>query len=192
MRRIFLFDFDGTITNRDSFILFTYFSIDLLSFFKYWLYVMFFLIFRLKTKSEIKEFFFIKYFKNCREEDFENICRNFIIKYFKKIIKQSFINYILNLNSDDRVVIISASIKNYLEPWCKKMKFELLCTELEIVDGIITGKFSTPNCNYDQKVKRIKAVINLEKFSEIYVFGDSKGDTSMMSLGTKSYYKYFK
>ena len=192
MRRIFLFDFDGTITSKDSFILFTYFSVDFSKFLEYWVHAIYFLTFKTKTKSEVKEFFFIKYFENFKEEDFNKICHEFILKYFKKIVKQSFLDYILKLHDNDRVVVVSASIKYYLEPWCKEMNFELLCTELETMDSKITGRFSTPNCNYNQKVERINDLVNLEEFSKVYVFGNSEGDYDMMSLGTKSFYKYFK
>jgi phosphoserine phosphatase len=67
-----------------------------------------------------------------------------------------------------------------------------LCTELEVKDGILTGKFATPNCNGEEKVNRIKKAYDLSLYDEVHVFGNSPGDLPMMDLGTHSYYRYFK
>jgi phosphoserine phosphatase len=72
------------------------------------------------------------------------------------------------------------------------MGFELISTELEVIDGRLTGKFSTLNCNGKEKVKRIKEKYNLLEYDEIHVFGNSKGDFPMLELGTHKYYKFFK
>ena len=89
-------------------------------------------------------------------------------------------------------MIVSASISNYLSPWCKKNGFELISTELMKKNNILTGTFSTKNCNGIEKLNRIEKSIDLDKFSEIHVFGNSKGDIEMLSLGTHKYYKFFK
>ena len=89
-------------------------------------------------------------------------------------------------------MIVSASISNYLKPWCDEMGFHLICTELEVKDGKLTGKFSTPNCNGTEKVRRIKEKYDLSIYDEIHVFGNSKGDFPMLELGTHKYYKFFK
>ena len=38
----------------------------------------------------------------------------------------------------------------------KKMGYELISTELKVENGKLTGKFSSPNCNGYEKVKRIR------------------------------------
>ena len=88
--------------------------------------------------------------------------------------------------------MVSSSISNYLKPWCDEMGFDLFSKELEVIDGKLTGKFSTPNCNGQEKVRRIKEKYDLLEYDEIHVFGNSKGDFSMLELGTHKYYKFFK
>ena len=44
------------------------------------------------------------------------------------------------------------------------MGFDLISTELEVKDGKLTGKFSTPNCNGKEKVRRIKEKYNLKLY----------------------------
>tara|TARA_Y100001958_G_C21209611_1_gene535455 strand:+ start:582 stop:1160 length:579 start_codon:yes stop_codon:yes gene_type:complete len=192
MKRIFFFDFDGTITNKDSFLLFTFHTVGIGKLSKYWLKTILKIIFTSNDNGKLKEQFFIDNFKNIGEKEFQKICNDFENKYLNDIIKKSFLKYLKSIGNEDKVVIVTASIKNYLKPWCNKMKFDLICTELEIKNGKLTGKFSTSNCNYEEKVKRIKKKFKLNEFDEIYVFGDTEGDKKMMGLGTKSFYRFFK
>jgi phosphatidylglycerophosphatase C len=192
MKRIFFFDFDGTVTNKDSFLLFTFYTVGIKKLFKYWLKTTLKIIFTSIDKGKLKEQFFIDNFKNIGEKEFQNICNNFEKKYFSSIIKNSFLQYLNSLRDEDEVVIVTASVKNYLKPWCDRLKLKLISTELEVIKGKLTGNFSTPNCNYAEKVKRIKMIYNLDDFDSIYVFGDTNGDKQMMSISTNQFYKFFK
>ena len=192
MKRIFFFDFDGTVTNKDSFLLFTFYTVGIVELFKYWLKTLLKIIFTSIDKGKLKEQFFIDNFKNIGEKEFQNICNNFEKKYFSSIVKNSFLQYLKNLRDEDEVVIVTASVKNYLKPWCNKLKLKLISTELEIKDGKLTGYFSTPNCNYKEKVNRIKAKYDLQIYDDIYVFGDTEGDSEMMSLTKNNFYRFFK
>jgi HAD superfamily phosphoserine phosphatase-like hydrolase len=191
MKRIYFFDFDGTISRFDSFILFSFFSLTLFKFLKYWIITIFLLPKYLNNKSRLKERFF-KNFESTPESEFNEICNKFSNKILSKIIKKSFLNFISKINKDDKIVIVSASISNYLKPWCDKMKFEIISTELEVEDGLLTGFFLTKNCNGYEKTRRIKEKYNLNDYDEIHVFGDTKNDKSMLRLGHFSYYKFFK
>ena len=71
------------------------------------------------------------------------------------------------------------------------MNLELLCTEMEVNDNRLTGKFSIPNCNGIEKLKRIKELVNLEDYSMIYAYGDTKGDEAMLSIANKPLYQHF-
>ena len=187
MNKIYFFDFDGTITEKDSFLLFTLYSVSKKKFILYWLRAI--ILYLILNKSKLKEYFF-NYFKCLDLSNFNVTCNKFFNKKINTTIKESFLSLSLNLNSE--VVIVSASISNYLKPWCDKMGFDLISTELEVKDGKLTGKFSTPNCNGEEKVKRIKEKYDLSIYDEIHVFGNSQGDFPMLELGTHKYYKVFK
>ena len=142
-------------------------------------------------KGKIKE----RFFENFRGIDllsFEVISNEFADVKIKNIIKRTFLEYLKKIPKDSRVVVVSASISNYLKPWCDEMGFDLISTELEVIDGKLTGRFSTPNCNGKEKVRRIKEKYNLSEYNEIHVFGNSKGDLPMLELATHKYYKFFK
>ena len=189
MNKIYIFDFDGTILRGDSFISFTFYSSSFYSYILYWTFVLCFISFR--TKSELKQFFYSNFNEFCTN-DFDRLCVDFYIKKIRKSIKKSFLEFNKNIDDNSKIVVVSASISNYLKPWCDKMGFDLISTELEVIDGKLTGKFSTPNCNGKEKVRRIKEKYNLKEFDEIHVFGNSKGDLPMLELATHKYYKFFK
>jgi len=188
-KKIYLIDFDGTIIEGDSLIKFSLFSLDLLKCFKYWVYVIFLIPFY--SRSDLKQMFYSN-FNEFNLDNFNNLCLDFYTQKIKILIKKSFIDFMKNINEDSKVVIVSASISNYLKPWCDEMGFDLISTELEIKNGKLTGRFSTPNCNGKEKVRRIKEKYNLLEYYEIHVFGNSKGDFPMLELGTHKYYKFFK
>jgi phosphatidylglycerophosphatase C len=187
--RLYLFDFDGTVSKIDSFIMFSFFSSNISWFLRYWSLVL--ILFPFVKKSKLKENFYLS-FKGQKLTKFNSICKNFVEKKIFNSIKISFLIFIKTLEKESQIVIVSASISNYLKPWCDEMGFDLISSELEVIDGKLTGKFSTPNCNGKEKVRRIKEKYNLSQYNEIHVFGNSKGDFPMLELGTHKYYKFFK
>ncbi len=190
MKKIYLFDFDGTIYKGDSFIHFTFFSQSFFYFINFWIKVFFAIIIG-RPLSNVKESFFLN-FKGMDRNDFQTICNDFASKKLIKNIKSSFLEYVDKIDDSSEIVIVTASIENYIKPWCKEKGFKLISTRLEYKNNLITGKFQTPNCNGDEKVKRIKNVYELSKFDEIIAFGDTGGDIPMLKLGTESFYKHFK
>ena len=188
-KRLYFFDFDGTIIEGDSLIKFSYFSLGIFQFFKYWVYVIFLIPFY--SRKDLKQSFYSN-FKDFNLTEFNRLCLDFYSLKLKKSIKNSFKDFKKKTFGDSKVVIVSASISNYLKPWCNEMGFDLISTELEVNDGKLTGRFSTPNCNGEEKVRRIKEKYNLSEYDEIHVFGNSKGDLPMLELGTHKYYKFFK
>ena len=95
--------------------------------------------------------------------------------------------------SGDVLVLVTASVKEWVEPWAKANGFHhVIASELEIQNGIVTGKLHGNNCTGLEKVSRIRAIVNLDDFDEIFVYGDSKGDREMLALGSKGkkFYKW--
>ncbi len=91
----------------------------------------------------------------------------------------------------DEVVVVSASATNWIEPWCKQNDIACLATQLEVVDDKLTGKLAGLNCNYDEKAKRILEKYDLNKYSSVYGYGDTKGDKAMLQLATHAFFRTF-
>ena len=92
-------------------------------------------------------------------------------------------------------VMVSASPDIYLKRVARQLGFDaLLCTEMAWVDGRLTGRMQTPNCHGEQKVLRLKAWM-AERFGPggaaqlDYAYGDSAGDKPMLRLATRAFYR---
>ena len=95
MKKLYLIDFDGTITSKDSFILFTFFSRPFYLWLIYWISTcgLFFFI----SKGKLKERFF-RDFKGVDLFSFQFICNQFVKLKLNKIIKESFKDYISKID----------------------------------------------------------------------------------------------
>lgn len=92
-------------------------------------------------------------------------------------------------------VMVSASPDIYLKRVARQLGFDaLLCTEMAVIDGHLTGLMRTPNCHGEQKVLRLKAWM-AERFGPggaaqlDYAYGDSAGDKPMLRLATRAFYR---
>ena len=71
--------------------------------------------------------------------------------------------------------------------------FQVLGTKLEVRDGKLTGRFLTPNCYGQEKVNRLKQVLNEPRQAySIKAFGDSRGDKELLEYADQGHYKPFR
>ena len=196
MREIALFDFDGTITTKDTFIEFTKYSVGDIKFFLGVLYLSPMLIaFKLKLipNYKAKEYMLSYFFKGIEEDKFKELATNYSLNKIDNIVRKRALQEIKQHKKNGvKVVIVSASIECWLKPWCKRENLELISTKLEFINGKFSGRLLTKNCYGIEKVNRIKEQYNLKEFKTIYGYGDSSGDKDMLSISTKSYYKPFR
>ena len=92
-------------------------------------------------------------------------------------------------------VMVSASPDIYLRRVSQLMGFDaLLCTEMAILDGRLTGLMKTPNCHGEQKVLRLKAWM-AERFGSaaggavLYAYGDTSGDKPLLQMAAHAFYR---
>jgi HAD superfamily hydrolase (TIGR01490 family) len=79
--------------------------------------------------------------------------------------------------------IVSASLEPYLKVVAERLGVgHLACTHLEVgADGKLTGAMVGGNCRRAEKVARLRTLLEPEHF-EIWAYGDSKGDTELLAL----------
>ena len=123
---------------------------------------------------------------------FKNLANEYSLTKIDKIVRakaQSKIKW--HKERNHKIIIISASIEDWILGWCKKKEIELIATKLEENNGFLTGKFLTKNCYGIEKVKRLKLKYNIEDYRYIYVYGDSNGDNELLEIATYKHYRYF-
>jgi len=189
-----LFDFDGTITKKDTLFVFTRYyhgSTKLI------LGLVFlsplFLLFALKMLSNqrMKEIFLTWFFRNENIEYFDSRCKTFT-EEVKGITRPLAMSKLEEYKKDGNIIsVVSASPINWVKPWCDQYNIKCIATKLEIKEGRLTGKIVGNNCYGKEKVRRIKEHFTLESFNEIHAYGDSKGDKEMLAIASIKFYKPF-
>ncbi|MGM7311760.1 HAD-IB family phosphatase, partial [Acinetobacter baumannii] len=117
--------------------------------------------------------------------------QEFAKKVIPSCIRENALERILwHKQQGDQVVVVSASLSVYLESWCKSLDLDVICNQLEIDNGILTGCFIDGDCGYLEKVNRIKNKYDLTQYSIIYAYGDTPNDYAMLELAHRKYYKW--
>ena len=189
-----LFDFDGTLTHRDSlwsFLRFVRpgkFYILLLPELPNLLFALFGVI----KRGEAKRRLIARFLKNMPVSVYEETCARFVKEKLPGMLRKEAMQR-LNWHkvNGHEICLVSASLDGYLKPWSLAYFSNCLCTKLSAERGHLSGKFALPNCNGPEKARRIKALYNLEEFKEIHAYGNSGGDKEMLQLATHRYFRRF-
>jgi len=196
IKKLALFDFDGTITTKDSFIEFLRFTVGNT---RFWLgfaltsplLAAYFA--RLYSDHKLKERVLSLFFKNQLESDFLEKATTFSLTKIDGFVKQSARDRIrFHKDQNHDIAVVSASCSQWLKPWCDKNKLILISSRMEVINNRISGKLDGLNCKGQEKVDRIKAVFNLDDYQTIYAYGDSSGDKQMLDLAHEAFYRNFK
>lgn len=191
-------DFDGTLTVKDSYTM----SLIYYGGYKRLVVNIFSLIYNFslfffgrRTRNDLKNLTLTKFFKGKNLSDLKKFNTVFIknnIRYFKNVIRliDTLKKGCINNNSTVKVVLVTASPNIYIENISEILGFDgYICTLLETdKNGIITGKMIGENCNYKEKVNRIKKSKFYNKNSKIISLGNSKGDYEMFKISDEYYF----
>ena len=194
--KLAIFDFDGTITRSDSFIRFIYFSNGAVK--AYWGFillspVLLLHLLRVLPNWITKQIVVTYYYRGWTVERFNALARKYAERDLNKIVRPQAIEKIhWHIKEGHHVVVVSASIENYLQEWCRTMRVDLLGTRLEIHDGRLTGKIAGKNCHGLEKIRRINEKYTLGDFDYIYAYGDTQGDLPLKAIAQEFYYRFFK
>ncbi|HSB93948.1 MAG TPA: HAD family hydrolase [Flavitalea sp.] len=193
--RIAFFDFDGTITYKDTLLEFIRFAKGDIGFYSgFLLYSPALVAFKLKLISNqaAKQLILRHFFGKMPLAEFNKLCNDFAVKVVPGLVRYKALHELQELEKNNfRIVVVSASAENWVKLWAEKMGYEYIATRLETVGDSITGRIAGSNCFGEEKVNRIKQQYNLSDYSEVYCYGDSAGDRPMLALGTKSFFKPF-
>lgn len=194
-KEIALFDFDGTITTKDTLIEFIRFAKGPFRFYLGFILNLPYLIgYKLKfisnqtAKEKVLQFFF----RDTPVEIFTEYCTDFSKNVLPKLIRPKAFEEIRRLKERNTiVVIVSASPENWVEAWARRLQLEVITTRLEVKNGMITGKIVGKNCHGKEKVNRITEKYKLNDYRIVAAYGDTNGDKPMLALAQKAYYKPF-
>ena len=88
----------------------------------------------------------------------------------------------------DRIVVVSGGLDVYLAPWCATQGVELLCSVLAERNGRITG-YAGAQCVGDEKVRRVRALCDPQAYAAIHAYGDTHEDNAMLAMAHHRTYR---
>jgi phosphatidylglycerophosphatase C len=90
-----------------------------------------------------------------------------------------------------RCVVISASLDLYVRPWAHQAGFDdVIATHLEMrEDGRVTGRLAEGNCYGAEKLRRLEALLGTKDGYILHAYGDSRGDRELLAGADHAYYK---
>lgn len=179
--KIAAFDFDGTLTRRDSFVRFCIFArgrrrfVAALLAASPWLAA---------WKAGIipggraKQRLFCLLFKGMAESDFRKAGRRFIPE-LERIARPEMLDELRRRQAEGcSVYIVTASMAAWIAPWAESKGIDssrVLGTEPAIgPDRRLTGRFAGQNCVGAEKVRRLSAATGCRRIA--YAYGNSPAD----------------
>ena len=190
-----VFDFDGTLTRRDSFVPFLRYAFGKRVFARRLVKLVIptlKCIGRRVTRDELKEVLIQTYMTGVDAKWVEKKASEFCEKYWTRLMRPSgLLAVATQVNSGAIVTICSASPAMVLKPFADKLGIRLIGTNLEIKDGILTGRISGHNCRGAQKVARLEAEYGPLASYHLRAWGDTRGDYEMLAAAQEPYWRHF-
>ena len=194
MKKLYLFDFDGTLTYHDTMFLFLKFYNPSKYSIQFLKHIPLFILLKLKLADAeaVKKSFVSSILKGESKYSLEKKSQAFFDEYYPKLIRDNALDFISKINKESTdSYLVTASLDIWVKPFADKFEMKLLATQAEYENDIFTGNFVGKNCNDKEKVNRIKSEIGDKKFGKIIAFGDTSGDKPMFRFANESHYRFF-
>ncbi|MEQ1501248.1 MAG: HAD-IB family hydrolase [Myxococcota bacterium] len=195
-RRLALFDFDGTITTRDTMFLFVWHArggvrtvIGLT-----WLLPM--LIAHrigLVPADRAKEILLRHFLGGFDRAALDGWARSFVARVEGVIRPEARKRLDWHRAQGHDVWIVSASLDLWVAPWVARYGgVNLACTTGRFEGDRFTGRLGSPNCNGAEKEVRVRAAVDLDRYEHVYGYGDSSGDAELLALADEVWFRPFR
>ena len=195
MKQLALFDFDGTLTVKDTLLAFIRFYKGNFRFYVGMIVLAPMLVlYKLKIipNWKAKEYVLAFFFKGEDVVLFNRKAKEFSLREIPRLLNDIALKKLhWHKSQGDRVAVVTASAVNWVKPWSDEAGVGLVATKLEEKHGRLTGKISGKNCYGPEKVKRLCENINTGEFTSIYAYGDSRGDKELLEMATHPFFRRF-
>jgi len=202
---IHAFDFDGTLTRRDSMLEFIRYAkgdkATVLGFLKH-LHLIILMMLGIMSHGKTKRIIFQYFFGGMGTGSFNTLCERFAMDNASILSPKGCRVVQSALSKGYEVVVITASIENWVRPFfglpadenavtVMPGKVRVIGTRLQTAGGIITGEFATKNCRGEEKVRRLLECYPERTSYKLIVYGDSNGDRALLDFSDEGYYRTF-
>jgi HAD superfamily hydrolase (TIGR01490 family) len=193
MKKVVVFDFDGTLTKKDTFVAFIRYACGNRAFvlgFLWYAPLLMLMILHLYPNDKAKQRVFSHFFKGMSLKTFDNLCQRFA-RDNRHLLRPQGIQTLQQAQADGSdVLIVSASIDNWVEPFFPETK--VLGTQVEVKDGRLSGRFLSKNCYGQEKINRLLEKYPHREEYHLTAYGDSRGDKELLAFADESHFKPFR
>ena len=197
--KIIASDFDGTITTHDTL------PLLLKHCFGKWRFAWgvlcclpWILLYKLHIidGGPAKERLMRHFFEGMPQDEFSDLCTQFASTHCADYTRPEPTNSLRQaLSQHHSVLVVTASMSQWVRPWLDHIGLNdarIIGTEMEIdAQGRLTGRFATPNCNSEEKWRRLVEAVPQAQQGIHAAYGDTSGDKAMLSHATEAYYRDF-
>jgi len=193
--KLFLYDFDGTISRKDTLFDFLRFSIRKEKLYIGYLFlspIFIFTFLKLTKRSFAKEKLISYFLKGKTIEELSSLSKMYLSHLLvENKLRQTALTSLEKDKNEGEVYIVSASLDIWLIDIADYLGVHLICTRAKFENNIFTGMFLGLNCNREEKPRRVQSEIPLNEYESITYYGDSKGDLQMKKIVDHFEYKKF-
>ncbi|AYB33155.1 HAD-IB family hydrolase [Chryseolinea soli] len=192
-KHLVLFDFDGTLTRKDTlfaFIRFYHGTLRFLLGFAWLSPVMALYMTKLIRNDRAKEIVLKHFFGNVPVTKLRTKGIEFATTVVPSLLRDQGLALLKDYKQKQYdIAVVSASPEDWVGPWCAQWQIRCLATQLETRDNLLTGKIKGQNCFGEEKARRIREAYDLAGYDRIIAYGDSRGDREMLALATDPHYR---
>lgn len=198
---IVVFDFDGTITTADTFALFLRYYVGTAR----WLWNLFLLtpvflayVLHIVNRNYVKARVISRFFSGHSVDDVNASASRFAKDVIPGLIRPKAAEALETAKTREKsgfesLYICSASIGPYLRAYFEPLGVpKILATELEVHEGVCTGRIAGWNVWGEGKVRRILAEFEPRTVKILEAYGDSRGDRELLNAAQASYFQPFR
>lgn len=193
-RELALFDFDGTLTTRDTMFVFLrhvvgpvrlLLALALLS------PVLVGMKLGLVDNARAKDLLLRLLLGGRSRSDLEAAARSFVPLVEPLIRPEGRARLGWHRAQGHEVRIVSASLDLWVAPWAAAQGVGVLATPAGWRGERFVG-LGGPNCNGDEKVRRVDAELDRGAFDAVHAYGDTGGDRAMLAIAHHAHFKPFR
>ena len=189
-KNLALFDFDGTLCNKDSFTGFIFHALSKRHIVKQGIKILPWIqAYYLNAYSApaMRSKLFRARFTDANALELKTLAQEYAAQLMTQLNSSLFKQLKQHQTLGDDVVLVSASIDIYLESVCELLEIDLICTQTQTIDHVYTGHYVSPDCSSEQKRLRILEKYNPDEYASIYAYGNSHEDNEMLALADYRY-----
>lgn len=189
-----LFDFDGTITDRETMPDFMRMAVRPHRLVSGWLLLLPFVLgykAGIVSGTAVRSAICFWGFRGIPVQELEAHGRRFADGFLPATLRpEAMARIAWHKARGDVVVVVSGGLDAYLEPWCRGHGLHLLCSSLEQRGGMCTGRYKGRQCVRREKARLVAERFPPAAYSRVFAYGDTAEDRELLAMAHEPYFRW--